>query len=100
MQATGFWSPSQDNLLPYVPCERLLNEARASMLFASEQLVPFSESPKPEIIFGRADRFKGSEGRAICNPHAVNFYTAASMLNGLHYLAVLGVSIHMVHPQT
>lgn len=95
VQATSFWSPSQDDLLPYVPCERLLNEAKASMLFASDRLTPFSES-KPEIIFGRADRFKGSEGRAICNPQVVNFYTAASMLKGLRYLAVLGVSNYAV----
>ena len=94
-KANNFWSRVEGDILPYAPCEMLLKEARASILFASDQFLPISETLQSDellqVHFGRIDRFKGSEDRTICNPEVVNFYTAASMIEGLLYIAVLGV---------
>ena len=94
-KAKNFWSRVEGDVLPYAPCEMLLKEARASILFASDQFSSISETLQPDellqVHFGRVDRFKGSEDRIICNPEVVNFYTAASMSEGLLYIAALGV---------
>ena len=47
------------------------------------------------MVFGRAGTFKGSEGRIVCSPQAVNFNRAAGILNekrGMKFIAALGVS--------
>ena len=93
LQASGFWSPAEEgSSFPHVPCDSLYNEAKLSMLFASHNHSPVSDPTEPDVVFGRAGRFKGSEGRIVCSPQVVNFYTAAGMLKGLHYIAALGVS--------
>ena len=96
MQASDFWSYSEGSPFHYIPCERLLNEATASMLFASNNQSPLTDPTQPNVVFGRAGQFKGSEGRCVCSPEAVNFYRAALMLHKkkcLLYLAALGVGI-------
>ena len=98
LQASGFWSPAvKGSSFPHVPCDSLCNEAKLSMLFASLNHSSISDPTEPDVIFGQVSRFKGSEGRIVCSPEVANFYTAAGMLNGMQYVAALGVGLYFLH---
>lgn len=94
-QASHFWSHDKTSPLLYFPCDQLCNEAKSSMQFSSENHSFVSDPKEPEVLFGRASRYKQSQGRMVCCPRVADFYKATLMVNkktGMQYIAALGVS--------
>lgn len=97
-QASGFWRRAEGNQFPYIPSDTLCNEAKVCMQFSSDYHSHMSDPVEPKVVFGRAGTFKGSEGRIVCSPQAVNFNRAAGILNGkrgMKFIAALGVSVSL-----
>ena len=64
-------------------------EAKASMRF-SHTHYPLPKSGGPRVIFKKANLFSNHE---VCSLDAVRFYLSAHAVEGMKYLAVLGVSL-------
>ena len=108
------WSSSEASPLLHAPCLQLSQEAKSSILFASQSHSLVSDPPEPRVVFARASRFKQSEGTAVCSPRVADLYKAAVIANnkleskqssrqtcGLPYVAALGVgSQYKPCPQT
>ena len=98
-QASGFWRRAEGSQFPYIPNDALCNEAKVCIKFSSDYHSHMSDPVEPKVVFGRAGTFKGSEGRIVCSPQAVNFNRAAGILNGkrgMKFIAALGVSASLV----
>ncbi|CAI8055019.1 hypothetical protein GBAR_LOCUS30023 [Geodia barretti] len=102
--AARLWSSSEASPLLHAPCLQLSQEAKSSILFASQSHSFVSDPPEPRVVFARASRFKQSE-TAVCSPRVADLYKAAVIANnkleskqssrqtcGLPYVAALGVS--------
>lgn len=81
-QVANCWTPAANDVLPYAPSTSLLEEARASMLYAP-QSYPLVDSSLPgaSVMFGSATRLREEEGAIVSCPDAVRFYCASEPFN-------------------
>ena len=79
-------------MLPYAPSTPLLEEARASMLYAP-QSYPLVDSSLPgaSVLFGSATPFREEEGAIVSCPDAVSFYRASEAFS-IKVVAVMEVN--------
>ena len=80
-----------NDVLPYAPSPSLLEEARASMLYAP-QSYPLVDSSLPgtSVVFGKATALREEEGAIVSCPDAVKFYCASEAFS-IRVVAVMEV---------
>ena len=92
IQTQGQWSATENDVLPLAPCASLLDQAKASLLYANS-CFPLQQASDPGVVFSKASLLTGEEGAVNC-PEAVKFYKGIqdAKLEGLNYFAAVGVS--------
>ena len=86
-----------DDVLSYAPSDCLLEEARASMLYAPSSYPLVAECPPcVDIKFGRATSYSEGEGAIVSSPDAVSFYHATDEILGMKSVAVMQVTTYLL----
>ena len=80
-----------NDVLPYAPSPSLLEEARASMLYAP-QSYPLIDASLcgANVVFGKATALREEEGAIVSCPDAVKFYCASETFS-IRVVAVMEV---------
>ncbi len=97
LQASVFWTPVEEDVLPFSPSASLRTQARSSMLYAPSTFPLPLPTTGPEVVFGEVANYTHKEATVAFSQEAFSFNTGAKKVSNLKYVAAMGVRLLTVY---